>query len=521
MSHFSQRFKFNITTLWRATLLGMCAALLLTAIPASAAPPTPTFAATPISFPVTDSPTDVAIADLDGDGKPELVESSDTGDSITVLHNTSTVGVINTASFATPALSFTTGSGSDPQNLAIGDLDGNGKLDIVTANHGSGTVSAFLNTSTTGSISFAARADFLADTSPAGVAIGDLDGDGKPDLVVTNESSNTVIVLRNTSVGAGSIAFAAKATIASFAADGAAAANPEGVALGDMDGDGKLDIVTANYGGQGPSTVNSIFRNTTSTIGNITFAAPVTVSAPSGPFRVKIADLDLDGKLDFVSSKPFSGGRFYIYRNTSSGIGNIAFAPYVMLDIGGGTLWFVLSDLNNDGRSDLVIQRTIAVQVYVNNTTAPGIDTTSFTYANFNASQVNGLSGIAVGDLDGNGTLDIAAGTGGSILVYQNTTPSPEIDLKGNSVSIANGDITPSPTDHTDFDNVNVNSGAVVRTFTIQNTGNAALSVSTPTLSGANAGDFAISSAPAGSVAATGSTTFQVTSHGDGLDWQQ
>ena len=88
---------------------------------------------------------------------------------------------------------------------------------------------------------------------------------------------------------------------------------------------------------------------------------------------------------------------------------------------------------------------------------------------------------------------------------------APEIDVKGNSTSIASGDITPSTADHSDFGGVNVSSGTVVRTFTIQNTGNAALSISTSTLSGANASDFAISSAPAGSVAANGSTTFQIT----------
>ncbi|MEZ4862378.1 MAG: choice-of-anchor D domain-containing protein [Caldilineaceae bacterium] len=86
-----------------------------------------------------------------------------------------------------------------------------------------------------------------------------------------------------------------------------------------------------------------------------------------------------------------------------------------------------------------------------------------------------------------------------------------EVDVKGNGVSIASGDTTPSPSDHSDFGSVNVSSGTVVRTFTIQNTGNAALSVSTPTVSGDHAGDFAITSAPAASVAANDSTTFQIT----------
>ncbi len=101
---------------------------------------------------------------------------------------------------------------------------------------------------------------------------------------------------------------------------------------------------------------------------------------------------------------------------------------------------------------------------------------------------------------------------GSYTFVIQGTgTAAPEIDVQGNSVSITSGDSTPSTTDHSDFGSVNVSSSTVVRTFTVQNSGTGALSISTPTLSGTHAGDFAITSAPAASVAANGSTTFQVT----------
>ncbi len=97
-------------------------------------------------------------------------------------------------------------------------------------------------------------------------------------------------------------------------------------------------------------------------------------------------------------------------------------------------------------------------------------------------------------------------------LVYTATpTIAPEINLTGNSNDIAHGDTTPILTDHTDFDSTLVGSGTVVRTFTIENSGAAALTVSTPTISGTNAGDFSVTSNPATSVAIGGSTTFQVT----------
>lgn len=91
----------------------------------------------------------------------------------------------------------------------------------------------------------------------------------------------------------------------------------------------------------------------------------------------------------------------------------------------------------------------------------------------------------------------------------------PEINLQGNTVNILSGDTTPSAADHTDFGSVSTASGTMVRTFTIQNTGNAALNLTgaSPyvTISGANAADFTVTAIPSNSIAALGSTTFQIT----------
>ncbi len=99
--------------------------------------------------------------------------------------------------------------------------------------------------------------------------------------------------------------------------------------------------------------------------------------------------------------------------------------------------------------------------------------------------------------------------------IYVTPFNGPEINLQGNSTSIASGDATPATGDHTDFGSTAVAGGTVARTFTIQNTGTGALNLtgSSPfvAISGTNAGDFSITATPSSSIAASSSTTFEVT----------
>ena len=231
---------------------------------------------------------DVAIGDLDGDGKPDLAATSSSTDKVSVFRNTAVSGAITTDSFS-PREDFDTGT--TPKLLAIGDIDGDGKPDLIVSDSGAlDRVSVLRNTATPGLIdapsSFAATADFVTGADPNGVAIGDLDGDGKLDIAITNQTDNTVSIFRNTSVS-GSISLAAKI-------DSSTGTTPIGVAIGDMDGDGRPDVVVSNDGGS-----VSIFRNT-STSGSISLAGEVNVSLAATARDVAVADLDGDGIPDLA-----------------------------------------------------------------------------------------------------------------------------------------------------------------------------------------------------------------------------
>jgi photosystem II stability/assembly factor-like uncharacterized protein len=122
------------------------------------------------------------VADLDGDGKPDLVAANNTNN-VSVFRNTSTPGSIDASSFA-PRVDFAVGN--RPYQVTAGDLDGDGRLDLVAANNSSNNISVLRNTGSPGNLSFD-RQDFGMVGAPQGVAIGDLDGDGRPDVVATNQ----------------------------------------------------------------------------------------------------------------------------------------------------------------------------------------------------------------------------------------------------------------------------------------------------------------------------------------------
>jgi hypothetical protein len=307
-----------------------------------------------------------------------------------------------------------------PNSVAVSDLDGDGKPDLATANnYASGNVSSISvlrNISIPGSISFAPKQDFSNAATTYAIAAGDLDGDGKHELVFTNNMNSGVSVLRNTS-GPGSISFAPKI-------DYTSGSNPFGVVIGNIDDDGKPDIITLNS----TSQTIAVFRNT-STTGAISFAPKVEFSTQLFPQSVAIGDIDMDGKSDIIVTNKLSNS-FSVFRNTSTA-GTISFATRADIPCGSGNEPYGLTsaDLDGDLKPDLAVvivnNAGSAAQLF-RNTSTPGA--ISFSFATSLSGGPNTTSyHVAAGDINGDAKPDIAFTTDDSfdkINVFQNlSTP--------------------------------------------------------------------------------------------------
>src|SRR5258706_1305 len=226
----------------------------------------------------------------------------------------------------------------------MADLDGDGKTDISTANKDKKTISVFKNTSTIGGGSFAQKVDFTADYAGR-IAIGDLDGDGKPDLTVTNYPSATVSVLRNTTTQ-GVIDARSFAPNVNFAI----VHSGSGLAIGDLDGDGQPDLAVV-----GRSHRVKVFKNTSVPVPveAISFAEMPDWDIWGSSSDVAIGDLNGDGKPDLATT-PW----VYVFKNTSPENAQISFNNDNAIYFPGYGI-ICIGDLDGDGRPDLVTSSSV------------------------------------------------------------------------------------------------------------------------------------------------------------------
>ena len=314
-------------------------------------------------------PPSIAISDLNGDGKPDLIVGNNGGlNAVSVLLGTGNGGLGAVAQYAT---------GPSPLGLAVADLNNDGKPDIAIVNSGSNSVSVLLGT---GTGSFGTRTDFGVGGFPTAVATGDLNGDGIQDLAVTNAGTNTVTVLLGNGTGGFS------------RADFATGSGPTHLAIADLNGDGKLDIVTAN---KPVNTISVLLGN-----GAGGFAAKTDYATAVTPEFVALGDLNYDGVPDVAVATYMDilHGAVSVLLNT----GNGTLGPKTDITFGSGAQSVAIADLNGDTLPDLVVATdNDAVNVL------PGNGNGTFgPAASFGAG--SRPIWLAIGDLNGDGRLDIA-----------------------------------------------------------------------------------------------------------------
>ncbi|MBS1544288.1 MAG: VCBS repeat-containing protein [Bacteroidetes bacterium] len=402
------------------------------------------FAGTNVSaattFSQTKQVTDICTCDFDLDGKPDLattksgtnVLSDDAlATDLIVLKNQSTPGALSFTSYDKnnlPALNMS----ANTFNINCGDLDGDGKPDLVATRAGGtrNVVFVLKNTnSVVGTPSFGSLQSLFIDVgqSASRVSIRDLNQDGKPELIVSNyfddlaSPDNILYVFVNQST-AGSIVF--NSTPLKFTVTGANTSY--GLDVQDLDADGKPDIVVNQFAGSDVF----ILRNTSS--GTVSFAASVKISAVGQYINVGTADLNKDGLLDLMLTSNDNHGDVFINQSTP---GNMSFKTPIALATSGSPWGVDASDVDGDGDPDVVIanKSVNTLNVFLSD----GAATPSFTRVDVTTTIF--LRNVKVTDFDGDAKPDFA-------FTSLNSGPTQfSIDIMRNTSCVSPVILNPSP----------------------------------------------------------------------------
>ena len=406
---------------------------------------------------------------------------------------------------ATPEISV----GSGPQNIEIADFNNDGIQDFITANYFSSNVSISLGN---GSGGFSTATTLAIPGDLADMAIADFNRDGNLDFAVSdyNDYAGIYIYLGN---GLGGFSFTSTMGYAKKSIS---------LASGDFNEDGNIDIIETDF------HLSSITIFNGNGLGNFSFAG--SFYGGTGPQDICVGDFNEDNHLDVVVTNSFSDNVSVFLGNGMSAFTTIT--TYAATGFGNSSI--EVGDFNNDGHQDFTRTANSLCSVGIGNglggfsvlppsSTGGDFSTKSgdfngdgqqdlimsgyYNYAYVNlGNALGGFSSapavpiglyaraIAVGDFNQDQRLDVVVANSNDNSVSVRLGGVNEINVKGNSVSISDGDITPTVADHTDFGLIPIYT-TVTHNFKIENTGTTPLTIpaSGMTFTGVNASMYAIS----------------------------
>jgi hypothetical protein len=346
-----------------------------------------TFAA-PSSSPWPALFTDVRAADFDGDGKLDLVTNDSRSSSVLLARGN------GDGSFQPPSVVFR--APRPVLEIEVADVNGDGKPDLVMPAYAD-----LLIVLDNGDGTFTQSAD-VAMTSVTYARAGDVNGDGRQDLVTLDGSSITTLI------GNGDGTFVAHTDADKCGGDSA------GVSLGDLNGDGKLDVAYTCPPGNGAK----FFANTSLAVrlgsGSGTFGAPIRIqtgtvdvagnypwgSCSRGPGSaiavgtggVEMRDANGDGKLDLLYAAGLQGSTSYLFVNYGVGDGTFGASVYYPYTFSAPTSRLAFGDYNSDGIEDLIVGQTATIFFGKSSNWSPVLKTREVTALTY----LEGMSAIAV-----------------------------------------------------------------------------------------------------------------------------